>query len=173
MTMKFRSLTCLMSLLLILLCSCTPAQPSVGGEDHYVTVDGADMRFVEQIAIDAFSSASPEGAWLTACASSDRNDCFDAFVLRHESEGEGNTTFTYLIYYPHEGASLSATATLLQDGEDYVLRLSYEEGGTANATLSYVSVTLASDTPPDLSLVADGDELGIISTVTSTPITLP
>jgi hypothetical protein len=171
--MKLRFSLCFLSLLLIVFSSCAPTEPPIGEQENYVTVSGADMTFSDHISPADLAPSSAEGAWLAGCASPDRDNFFDAFALRHESTTDGNTTFTYLIYYPHEGVSMNVTAALLQDGEDYVICLSYTKGKSQDASLSYVSVTLPTDVAPELSLIFDGDELGILSTVTQSPITRP
>ena len=135
-------------------------------KETYATVDGADMTFHDGLAKTAYASDMQVGAWLAGCASPDRDDRFDAYILRRESASEGNTTFTYLIYYPHGATALAATPELLERDGGYTINLRYKPGtGTEGYTLSYLSVTLPTDEAPRLRLLVNEEPLGVMSTV--------
>lgn len=133
------------------------------------------MTFADGLDADDFSATDSVGSWLEKCASPDRDDFFDVYILRHQVTSDGNTTFTYLIYYPHEGESLSVAAApeLLQGEDGYALRMTYGEGSMKDCSLSYLSVTLPTTEAPEWSVIRDGDELGILSTVSDQPIPTP
>lgn len=133
------------------------------------------MTFADGLDAADFSATDSVGSWLEKCASPDRDDFFDVYILRHQVTSDGNTTFTYLIYYPHEGESLSVTAApeLLQGEDGYALCMTYEQGSMKDYSLSHLSVTLPTTEAPEWSVIRDGDELGILSTVSDQPIPTP
>ena len=140
-------------------------------KETYVTVSDGGVTLTDGLALTSFGADTSVGTWLAGCSGADRNDQFDAYVLRHEAVADGNTTFTYLIYYPHGGASLVADAELLEGEDGYVLNLRYTAGGRgADYALSRLEVTLPTEQAPRLRLLVDDEPLGILSTVTQPPI---
>lgn len=172
MRIRVFSCACLCLLLLTSACGCQSADPMIGENEDYVKVEGSGAVFEELSPAD-LPAGSAESAWLLGCSGDDRNDYFDAYVLYHESTVGENTTHTYLIYYPHEDMTLGAEAALLQDGDGHVIRILYTDGDMNGASLSYLSVTLPAGSEPELSLIHEGDELGILTTRTQTPIARP
>ena len=160
----------------LLMTACSPEEPSYADretfeKETYVTLDNTGMSLLDGLQTESFPEDTPEGEWLAGCSAPDRNDQFDAYVLRHESAAEGHTTFTYLIYYPHGGSPLQVTPELMEGESGYVIHLSYADGaGNSGYSLCLLSVTLPTDQAPRMSLLVDGDSLGYISTVTATPI---
>lgn len=137
---------------------------------------GIELTLRDGLSVEAFAADSPVGEWLAGCNGEDRDDHFDAYVLRHETAAEGNTTFTYLIYYPHEQSPLAAKATIAEadSGDGYILGISYGEGsGTEGYSLCYLSFTLPTDQAPRLRVYKGAGSLGLMSTVTSEPIPVP
>jgi hypothetical protein len=167
--------------LLLTLASCGDKEPSYEDretveKETFVAVGNTVLTFASGISAEAYAADTPTGAWLDGCDTPDRNDQFDAYTLRHESAADGNTTFTYLIYYPHEQSSLAAKATIAEgdSGDGYVLSLSYGEGsGTEGYSLCYLSFTLPTNQAPRLRIYKGAGSLGLMSTVTSEPIPAP
>lgn len=163
--------------LLLALPACNGREPSYEDRETfekqtYVTPENTDMIFLDGIMDSAYGEDSPEGMWLAGCSSSDRDDFFDAYMLRSETKEKGNTTYTYLIYYPHGGDAVTATPELLEGESEYVINLRYEKGtGIKGYSLCYLSVTLPTDNPPHVRLLVDGESLGVLSTVTESAIT--
>ena len=157
--------------------ACTGKEPSYEdretfAKETYVSLEGTTMTFWDGLDPSEYREGTPEGDWLKGCSAPDRNDQIDAYVLRHESVEDGHTTFTYLVYYPHGGDALAVSPEVLEGGSGYVLNLAYAAGaGREGASLCYLSVTLPPDKAPMLNLLLDGEDLGILSTVTQTPIT--
>ena len=140
-------------------------------KETYRTVGDALLTLTDALSVSAYGSETPEGAWLAGCARPDRDENFAAYVLRHESATDGNTTFTYLIYYPHGGAALAATPELLEGDDGYVLNLRYAEGsGREEYALCRLEVTLPTQRAPRLRLLVGEETLGVLSTVTDSPI---
>lgn len=140
-------------------------------KETYVVEEGYLISLADGLPLDYYSPDSPTGAWLEGCATSDRDDYFDAYVLRHESIADGNTTFTYLVYYPHGGSPLDVTHELLKGESGYVLNLHYTVGEVGESdSLCYLTLTLPTGEPPRLRLLVGDEALGILSTVTETPI---
>lgn len=139
-------------------------------KETYVTVSDGGVTLTDGLALAAYGADTPAGAWLAGCSNPDRDDQFDAYVLRHESTADGNTTFTYLIYYPHGGTPLVATPELLEGETGYVVNLRYAAGGRGDYALSRLEVTLPTQSAPRLRLLLEEEALGVLSTVTDSPI---
>ena len=173
--MKTIRMICIALLTVLTLSAVSCNSQSNGGV--FVPEEGADLAFGHPLTLKAFSAESPEGEWLQGCSSPDRDDFFDAYVLRSESSEGENTTFTYLIYYPCKESDVTITVTemptLTCEENEYTISLTYTKGGDSAYALSYLSVTLPTEKAPDLTLIFEGDELGVMSTVTSHPITFP
>ena len=137
-------------------------------------VEGTEVVFADGLVTAAFPVGEPVGDWLSGCSRPDRNDHFQAYTLRREiAEGE-NTTFTYLIYYPHGSESMKAKPVLSQTDSGYVIDLTYEAGqGMEGYSLCYLSVTLPTDKTPRLRLRRGEEILGVMSTVTQADIPVP
>jgi hypothetical protein len=137
------------------------------GESYYQTASGAEVVLQDGITRSDYPIDTYVGEWLAGCAAEDRDDHFEAYTLRHRQTAEnGNTTFTYFIYYPHGGEAVSASAELLEGNGEYVIRVNYEAGpGVAEYSLCRVSVTIPSDESPRLRLLVGEETLGVLSTV--------
>lgn len=159
-------------LILLTVTACTEQEPSYEdretfAQETYIPMENTTMTFRDGIIDTAYAAESSVGRWLTGCSAPDRNDQFDAYVLRHEATEGEHTTFTYLIYYPHGGSARKATPALLEGESSYVLHVTYTEGaGIDGYSLCYLSVTLPTDKAPRLDLLVEGDNLGVLSTVT-------
>ena len=158
------------------LTSCREQEPSYDDretfeQETFIVPENTEMVFLDGMMDSAYSADSPEGAWLVGCSGSDRDDQFDAYTLRCETTENGNTTFTYLIYYPHGGNALAVCPELLEGESGYVINLSYGTGeGTKGYSLCYLSVPLPTDNPPRVRLLVGDDSLGVLSTVTERAI---
>ena len=140
-------------------------------KESYETVTDAGLTHRDGLSALDYDASSPVGEWLTACASSDRDEQFDAYTLRREITDGENTTFTYMIYYPHGGEGLTVTPELLEgESGGYVLNLTYTTGGSGEYCLDYLSVTLPTDKAPRVRLLYDGEVLGQMATVTEEEI---
>ena len=169
-------LTALTAVLLLASAACGEKEPSYDdretfAKETYAAVGDTAVTFHDGIERTAYPAETPSGEWLSGCSDSDRDDQFDAYTLRHESAADGNTTFTYLIYYPHGGRAMTAAPELLEGKNGYVINLQYTPGaGTEGYSLCYLSVTLPTETAPRLRLLADDETLCVMSTVTREPI---
>jgi hypothetical protein len=145
------------------------------GESHYQTASGAEVVLQDGISRSDYPIDTYVGEWLAGCAAEDRDDHFEAYTLRHKQPAEnGNTTFTYFIYYPHGGEAVSASAELLEGNGEYVIRVGYEAGpGVAEYSLCRVSVTIPSEEAPRLRLLAGEEPLGVLSTVADAERLMP
>lgn len=163
----------------LLLSACTQREPSYEDRETFppevlTPVEGTELILQDGLTADTYPADSSVGAWLTGCGSSDRNDHFDAYTLRHEAAANGNTTFTYLIYYPHETGSLKAKPSLSESDSGYIVDLTYEAGeGTEGYSLCYLTLTLPTEKAPRLRLHGSEEILGVMSTVTANPIPNP
>ena len=180
MMLKPRALGMILSLLLILTAvSCGEREPSYEDRETfagetYVTAGDVVLTTCDGLTFDVYPEGTPTGDWLKGCSASDRDEQFDAYVLRHESAAAGHTTFTYLVYYPHEGSTLSLMPTLLEGESGYILELACGSGsGVEGYSLCYLSVTLPTDKAPRVRLMLEKDILGVLSTVTVDPIPSP
>lgn len=174
-TLRFFSVLLLLSALLIL-AACSGGTPSYEDRETfeqqtYTVPENTNMVFVDRIVSSAYGEESAEGTWLAGCSSSDRDDFFDAYTLRCETTENENTTFTYLIYYPHGGDAVTVTPELLVGESEYVINLHYEKGdGIKGYSLCYLSITLPTSVAPRVRLLVDEDVLGVMSTVTESHI---
>lgn len=142
-------------------------------EETYSEVEDAGLACRDSLLISDYPTDSPVGQWLASCASPDRDDHFDAYVLRHETTVGADTTFTFLVYYPHGGAPLAVTPELLDLLHGYMLNLHYDTGsGAEGYSLCRLSMTLDHEQSRRFRLsLKDGEEsLGVLTTVTETPI---
>jgi hypothetical protein len=167
----------LAGLLLLSITACGEREPSYADretfpQETFVVAGDMVMTFQDSIVMDAYPTESAVGEWLTGCSDSDRNDQFDAYILRHEaSYGNGNTVHTYLIYYPHGDKAYKATPELLEGESGYVINISYTAGsGVEGYSLCYLTVTLPTDKSPRVRLLVEDDSLGVLSTVTDADI---
>jgi hypothetical protein len=177
---KFCTLLSVLSVVgLLLLSACGEKEPT--GDDRetfpqesYAVAGDATVLFHDGLDSPAFSADSHVGEWISKCGASDRDDQFDVYTLRHETVQGCVTTFTYLIYYPHGGASVTAAYEVLEGENGYVVNLRYTPGGSSDDyALSYLSVTLPTENPPRLRLVRDGDVLGQLASVSEGEIPIP
>lgn len=180
MTMKHRKklslLAALTAALLLTATACGEREPSYEdretfAKETYEAVDGSTVTCLDALTTSAYAAETPVGQWLAGCSAPDRDNQFDAYTLRHESAEGGNTTYTYLIYYPHGGTSLRATPELLEGKNGYVLNVRYTAGEARDGySLCRLSVTLPTDQAPRLRLLVEDDPLGVLSTVTTDEI---
>ena len=140
-------------------------------QESYETVTDAGLTHRGGLSALDYDASSPVGEWLTACASSDRDEQFDAYTLRREITDGENTTFTYMIYYPHGTSGMTAAVELLEGDGGYVLNVTYTPGGSSGGyCLDYVTVTLPTHKAPRLRFLYDGEVLGQLATVTDKEI---
>jgi hypothetical protein len=168
----------LVSLLIcaLLLTACGAREPDGSDretlpKESYVTVTDEGVTHRGGLDKADFSADSAAGEWLTQCSASDRDEQFDAYTLRHESASGDKTTFTYLVYYPHGGKSLTPTPEVLEGESGYVVNLTFKAGGsTEGYSLCALTVTLPTDRAPRLRLLYDGEVLGQMATVSAEEI---
>ena len=176
--MKAQRILCFLALVPLLFgfVACTQDQAPSGDRESiyhetFVPLEGTEMTFADGLDVADFSETEAVGRWLEKCASPDRDDFFDVYILRHQVTNDGNTTFTYLIYYPHGGPSVAAASEVLEGESGYVINIIYTAGaGTEGYSLCTLAVTLPTDQAPRLRLLVGGDPLGVMSTVTDSPI---
>ena len=148
-----------------------PSDRETFPEETYIEVADATVSFRADLNTADYPAGTVAGDWLNLCNAPDRNDQFDAYTLRHESVSGGKTTFTYMIYYPHGGKSLTPTPEVLEGGSGFVVNLTYEAGGsTEGYSLCALTVTLPTDKAPRLRLLYDGEVLGQMATVSDKEI---
>lgn len=142
-------------------------EPDTYETEAFVPSGDNPVTYVGNLTTDACPVGTPTGDWLAGCASPDRDEQFDAYVLRHEATVGESTTYTYLIYYRHGENGLVATPELFSgESGGYRIDLTYVKGeSTAAYALSYLSVTLPTSEAPRLRLVFDDDTVGFLSTV--------
>ncbi len=140
--------------------------------ETFVSNGDAEVAYVGNLSVDAYAADSAVGRWLAGCDGEDRNEQFDAYVLRHEAQNGDVTTYTYLVYYRHGTDGLAATPALLTGGNGhYRIELTYTDAaGTNGYALSRFSVTLPTEDAPFLSLIYGEDTVGSILTKTEEPI---
>lgn len=163
-------------ILALLLSACGGGEPD--GSDRetfpketYIEAADASVTFRGGLNTVDYPAGTVAGDWLSLCAASDRDEQFDAYTLRHESTSSGKTVFTYLIYYPHGGAGLTATPEVLEGESGYVINLTYKSGGSTDGyTLCALTVTLPTDQAPRLRLLYEDEVLGQMATVSEDEI---
>lgn len=169
------SVLCICSLLILALClaACQGREPDGSDretlpKESYETVTDSDVTHRGGLNSADYPADSTVGEWLTTCSASDRDEQFDAYTLRHESAEGGMTTFTYLAYYPHGSAGMTATTELLVgESGGYILNITYTAGGSdKDYCLDYLSVTLPTDKAPRVRLLYGDEVLGQLATVT-------
>ena len=171
--MKFKIFAlCLFMICALLLTACGDREPDPNDREtfppeNYETVADAPLAHRGGLSMTDYASDSTAGAWIAKCAEFDRDEQFDVYSLRRKIAAEEGTTFTYLLYYPHGGSSLTASVELLEGEGGYVLNVTYASGGSSGGyCLDYVTVTLPTDKAPRLRLLYDGQALGQLATVT-------
>ena len=178
-----RKICVLLSALLaggILLLSACGEKESTGddretfAEESYAVVGDATVAFCDGLDKGAFSSDPTVGDWIANCSASDRDEHFAVYTLRHEAKRGDATTFTYLVYYPHGGASVTADYEVLEGESGYVVNIRYTPGGSSNGyALSYLSVTLLTEKAPRLRILKDSEVLGQLASVSEEEIPTP
>ena len=162
--------------LLLLLSSCGNREPDPSDretfpEETYIEAADATVSFRADLNTADYPEGTVAGDWLKLCGSNDRDEQFDVYTLRHESVSGDKTTFTYMIYYPHGGKSLTPTPEVLEGGSGFVVNLTYKAGGSAEGySLCALTVTLPTDKAPRLRLLYDGEVLGQMATVSDEEI---
>lgn len=137
-------------------------------------VEGTEVILQDGLIFADFPEGEPAGDWLIGCNRPDRDEHFQAYTLRREVTKDGNTTFIYLIYYPHGDGALHVRPALSQTDSGYIIDLVYEAGqGVDGYSLCYLSVTLPTDKTPRLRLRRGDETLGVMSTVTQADIPDP
>ncbi len=164
---------------MLLMSACGEGEPAADGretfpEESYAAVGDATVLFSDGLDSTAYSPDSHVGAWLSGCGASDRDEYFDVYTLRHEEVQDGVTAFTYLIYYPHGEASVTAAYEVLEGESGYVINLRYTPGGSSDGyALSYLSVILPTEEAPRLRLLKNGEVLGQMASVSVEEIFTP
>ncbi len=136
-------------------------------QETYIAVGDAQLSYTGGLDTAAYPAGAPAGDWLAGCSAPDRDEFIDAYILRHTDEREGESTFTYLIYYPHGEGRLVATPTLEEGTDEYRLNLTLREAAagdpaTEGYLLARISVTLPAAKAPRLRLLSGGDVLGTL-----------
>ena len=164
------------ALLMLVLSSCTGQEPAetlpweTFPRETFEIAENAEYTFRDGLLLTDYPTDSAVGEWLAGCSRPDRDESFGAYVLRFESEADGNTTYDYLIYYPHGGSSVTATPDILEGQGGYAVRISYAAGeGTEAYSLCRLTVTLPTGETPRLRLMVKDDALGVLSTVSNAP----
>ncbi len=135
--------------------------------ETFVADGGVEIDYVGNLSINAVPAGSEAHTWLAGCDGEDRNDQFDAYILRHEQVSGDGITYTYLVYYRHGQDGLAATPTFLEgeNGSRRIDLLYTAAEGTEGYALSRLSVTLPSGESPRLRLSCDDDTIGALLTV--------
>jgi hypothetical protein len=173
---KLMILTAALLALAALLSACVDKEPDPNDretfpEETYIEAADATLSFRADLNTADYPVGTVAGDWLKLCGSNDRDEQFDVYTLRHESVSGDKTTFTYMIYYPHGGKSLTPTPEVLEGGSGFVVNLTYKEGGSAEGySLCALTVTLPTDKAPRLRLLYDGEVLGQMATVSDEEI---
>lgn len=171
-----KKLMILTAALLLLLSSCGDREPDPNDretfpEETYIEAADATLSFRADLNTADYPAGTVAGDWLILCAATDRDEQFDVYTLRHESVSGDKTTFSYMIYYPHGGKSLTPTPEVLEGGSGFVVNLTYKAGGsTEGYSLCALTVTLPTDKAPRLRLLYDGEVLGQMATVSDEEI---
>ena len=170
--MKRKIFVICLLLICVLLSACGEREPDPNDRETFPTeifqtVTDATLAHSGGLTTSDYASDSAAGEWIVNCSSSDRDEQFDVYSLRHEVTVGEMTTFAYLIYYPHGGSSLTASAELLEGESGYVINVTYTAGGSSgDYCLDYLTVTLPTNKAPRLRLLYDGQVLGQLATVT-------
>lgn len=170
-----RSLSLLLAAAVLGIGLFTACQPNTPGETTAASTESAvptgDLSVNDGLSRETFLEGSYADEWLTGCSRPDRNDHFDAYILRHEEpRGEG-TVYTFLVYYPHGAKPLQTIHSLTEDGETCILDLTYTEGGsTEGYTLTLVTLELPGDRDVRVRLNSGENILGTLLTVAAQPI---
>ena len=136
-------------------------------KETYTVVEGASVKLNDGLPTSAYSAESTVGVWLAGCNHPNRDEQFDAYVLRHESTSGENTVFTYLIYYPHGGDPLSVTPELTENGDSYLMNIRYDSGkGEQGYSLCRLEVSLPTQNAPRLRFRVGEEILDVLVTVT-------
>jgi hypothetical protein len=173
---KLMILTAALLALAALLSACVDKEPDPSDretfpEETYIEAADATVSFRADLNTADYPVGTVAGDWLKLCGSNDRDEQFDVYTLRHESVSGDKTTFSYMIYYPHGGKSLTPTPEVLEGGSGFVVNLTYKEGGsTEGYSLCALTVTLPTDKAPRLRLLYDGEVLGQMATVSDEEI---
>ena len=173
---KLMILTAALLALAALLSACVDKEPDPNDretfpEETYIEAADATVSFRADLNTADYPVGTVAGDWLKLCGSNDRDEQFDVYTLRHESVSGDKTTFSYMIYYPHGGKSLTPTPEVLEGGSGFVVNLTYKEGGTTEGySLCALTVTLPTDKAPRLRLLYDGEVLGQMATVSDEEI---
>ena len=177
MPVKIRiMLTAVLLTLTALLSACgdkepAPADRETFPEETYMEAADAAASLRADLNTADYPEGTVAGDWLILCNAPDRNDRFDVYTLRHEAAEGDKTTFTYLIYYPHGGKSLTPTLEVLEGESGYVVNLTYKTGGSAEGySLCAMTVTLPTHEAPRLRLICNGEMLGQMATVSDREI---
>ncbi len=139
--------------------------------EETVLVDGHTLTYRASLPTDAYAPGTPVGDWIVGCSAPDRNEQVDGYVLRHDMTAGDMTTYTYLVYLPGETTDTAAPA--LFEGETYGYRLDLCRTAPTDSgySLSRIEVTLPTEgEAPRLRVLVDGDTLGLLVTVSDTPI---
>ena len=160
----------------LLLTACGDGEPDPSDREtfppeNFEAVTNVPLTHRGGLNVTDYASDSAAGEWIVKCAASDRDEQFEVYSLRCEAATEGATVFTYLLYYPHGGTSLTASVELLEGDGGYVLNVTYTPGGSSGGyCLDYVTVTLPTHKAPRLRFLYDGEVLGQLATVTDKEI---
>ena len=177
--MKRKIFVICLLLICVLLSACGEREPDPNDRETFPpeifqTVTDATLAHRGGLNTADYASDSAAGEWIVNCSSSDRDEQFDVYSLRHEVTAGEMTTFAYLIYYPHGEASVTADYEVLEGESGYVVNLRYTPGGSSNGyALSYLSVTLPTEKAPRLRILKDSGTLGQLASVSGEEITLP
>lgn len=150
-----------------------PSPPETFEKETFTQAEGGSVTVTDGLDRDVFPADSPVGAWLAGCSAPDRNDHFDAYVLRYENREGEHTTSTYFIYYPHGGEPLAVNATLVKGQDRYQVNASFEKGeGKEGYSLCRLDVSITEwlTLGSRLSVLAGDEPLGVLTTVTETPL---
>ncbi len=141
-------------------------------EETFVASSDGAVTCEDGILFEAYPAETPVGEWLAGCSAPDRDEQFEAYVLRHTVTEGDQTTFTYLIYYRHHASAMKATPALYAgEGGNYRLDVTYTPGtGTEDYTLTRLVVVLPTADSPRLKLIAEDEAVGKLTTVSQVPI---
>ncbi len=150
--------------------------PSDPPSESFAATPTAPVTCKDNLDPAAYPDGTPVGDWLASSSGADRDEQLNAYVLCHTAAAGESTTYTYLVYYRHGGAGLSATAHLMEgDGGSRRVDVTYTAGGGRDgASLTYLQLTLPTGKEPRLRLIGtDGDTVGVLMTMTESEIPAP